>query len=60
MSRAASNPWAATAGFANLDYLADPSAVLVNLVPDKDGVVKTILVENAQPVEYGEPLFVIE
>jgi acetyl-CoA carboxylase biotin carboxyl carrier protein len=27
---------------------------------DKDGVVKTILVENAQPVEYGEPLFVIE
>jgi acetyl-CoA carboxylase biotin carboxyl carrier protein len=27
---------------------------------DKDGVVKTILVENGQPVEYGEPLFVIE
>ncbi len=27
---------------------------------DKDGVVKSILVENAQPVEYGEPLFVIE
>ena len=27
---------------------------------DKDGVVKAILVENGQPVEYGEPLFVIE
>jgi acetyl-CoA carboxylase biotin carboxyl carrier protein len=27
---------------------------------DKDGVVKAILVENGQPVEYGEPLFIIE
>ena len=27
---------------------------------DHDGVVKAILVENGQPVEYGEPLFVIE
>ena len=26
---------------------------------DHDGVVKAILVENAQPVEYGEPLIVI-
>jgi hypothetical protein len=26
--------------FANLDFLADTSAVLVNLVPDKDGVIK--------------------
>ncbi len=25
-----------------------------------DGVVKRILVENGQPVEYGEPLFLIE
>src|SRR5205823_2367840 len=31
---------AATAGFADLDFLADPSAVLLNLVPDKDGVVR--------------------
>src|SRR5262249_62177478 len=33
---------AAAAGgdFAHLDFLADPSAVLVNLVPDKDGVVR--------------------
>jgi acetyl-CoA carboxylase biotin carboxyl carrier protein len=27
---------------------------------DKDGVVKAILVENGQPVEYGEPLVVLE
>ena len=27
---------------------------------DKDGVIKPILVENGQPVEYGEPLVVIE
>lgn len=27
---------------------------------DKDGVVKAILVENGEPVEYGQPLFVIE
>ena len=27
---------------------------------DSDGVVTKILVENGQPVEYGEPLFLIE
>jgi acetyl-CoA carboxylase biotin carboxyl carrier protein len=27
---------------------------------DKDGVVKAIVAENGQPVEYGEPLVVIE
>jgi acetyl-CoA carboxylase biotin carboxyl carrier protein len=27
---------------------------------DKSGVVKAVLVENGQPVEYGQPLFVIE
>jgi acetyl-CoA carboxylase biotin carboxyl carrier protein len=26
---------------------------------DKDGVIKAVLVETGQPVEYGEPLFVI-
>jgi len=26
---------------------------------DKDGIVKAIMVENAQPVEYGEPLMMI-
>ncbi|WP_038332001.1 acetyl-CoA carboxylase biotin carboxyl carrier protein [Kingella kingae] len=27
---------------------------------EKSGVIKAILVENGQPVEYGEPLFIIE
>jgi len=27
---------------------------------EKSGVVKEILVENGTPVEYGEPLFIIE
>jgi acetyl-CoA carboxylase biotin carboxyl carrier protein len=27
---------------------------------DQDGVIKAILVENGQPVEYGEPLIVFE
>ena len=27
---------------------------------DRAGVVKAILIDNGQPVEYGEPLFVIE
>jgi acetyl-CoA carboxylase biotin carboxyl carrier protein len=27
---------------------------------DKDGVIKAILVENGQPVEYGEPLVIID
>ena len=26
---------------------------------DKDGVIKAVLVENGQPVEYGEPLYII-
>jgi len=30
----------AAGGFANLDYLADSSGVLLNLIPDKDGVIK--------------------
>ncbi len=27
---------------------------------DVSGIVRKILVENGQPVEYGEPLFLIE
>ena len=27
---------------------------------DKDGVIKAVLVENGQPVEYGEPLVIID
>src|SRR5262249_31984438 len=33
-------PEAEAGAFANLDFLADASAVLVNLVPDKDGVLR--------------------
>ena len=33
--------------------------LLNEIESDKDGVIKAILIENGQPVEYGEPLFVI-
>ena len=33
--------------------------LLNEIESDKTGVVKAILVENGQPVEYGQPLFVI-
>ena len=34
--------------------------MLNQIESDKAGVIKAILVENGQPVEYGEPLFIIE
>ena len=34
--------------------------LLNEIESDQDGVIKAILVENGQPVEYGEPLFEIE
>ncbi|MDD3518965.1 MAG: acetyl-CoA carboxylase biotin carboxyl carrier protein [Chromatiales bacterium] len=34
--------------------------MLNQIEADKAGVVKAVLVENGQPVEYGQPLFVIE
>jgi len=34
--------------------------LLNEIEADKDGVVKAFLIENGQPVEYGEPLLVIE
>ncbi len=34
--------------------------MLNQIEADKAGVVAAILVENGQPVEYGEPLFIIE
>ncbi|MEK7769209.1 MAG: acetyl-CoA carboxylase biotin carboxyl carrier protein, partial [Pseudomonadota bacterium] len=34
--------------------------LLNEIESDKSGVIKVILVENGQPVEYGEPLFEIE
>ena len=33
--------------------------LLNEIEADEGGVIKAILVENGQPVEYGEPLFVI-
>lgn len=33
--------------------------LLNEIEADRDGVVKTILAENGQPVEYGQPLIVI-
>jgi acetyl-CoA carboxylase biotin carboxyl carrier protein len=34
--------------------------LLNEIESDKTGVVKAVLVENGQPVEFGQPLFVIE
>jgi len=34
--------------------------ILNQIEADKSGIVTKILVDNAQPVEYGQPLFVIE
>jgi len=34
--------------------------ILNQIESDKSGKVKQILVENAHPVEYGQPLFIIE
>ena len=33
--------------------------LLNEIEADTDGIIKTILVDNGQPVEYGQPLFVI-
>lgn len=34
--------------------------LLNEIEADRDGKIKAILLENGQPVEYGEPLFIIE
>jgi acetyl-CoA carboxylase biotin carboxyl carrier protein len=34
--------------------------ILNQIESDKSGTVKQILVENGEPVEYNEPLFIIE
>ncbi len=34
--------------------------ILNQIEADKNGIVTKILVENAEPVEYGQPLFIIE
>lgn len=34
--------------------------ILNQIEADKSGVIKAILVENGQPVEFGQPLFILE
>jgi acetyl-CoA carboxylase biotin carboxyl carrier protein len=34
--------------------------ILNQIEADKSGVISQILVDNAEPVEYGQPLFIIE
>ena len=31
-----------------------------NIPADKDGVIKQVLVENEQPIQFGDPLVIIE
>ena len=40
--------------------IVEAMKLLNQIESDKAGTVKAILVENEQPVEYGQPLFVIE
>ncbi|MBU0499919.1 MAG: acetyl-CoA carboxylase biotin carboxyl carrier protein [Gammaproteobacteria bacterium] len=40
--------------------IVEAMKILNQIESDKTGVVKKILVENGQPVEYDQPLFVIE
>lgn len=39
--------------------IVEAMKLLNEIEADHDGVIKEILVENGQPVEYGQPLFVI-
>lgn len=40
--------------------LIEAMKMLNQIESDKDGVVAAILVENGQPVEYGQPIFIIQ
>ena len=40
--------------------IVEAMKMLNEIESDKAGVVRAILKENGQPVEYGEPLFIIE
>ena len=40
--------------------IVEAMKLLNQIESDKAGTVKAILVENGQPIEYGEPLFIIE
>ncbi len=40
--------------------IVEAMKVMNEIKAEKSGVIKEILVENGQPVEYGQPLFVLE
>lgn len=40
--------------------IVEAMKVMNEIKAEKDGVIKEILVENSTPVEYGQPLFVID
>ena len=40
--------------------IVEAMKILNQIEADKTGIVKAILVENGQPVEYGQPLFVVD
>ncbi len=40
--------------------IVEAMKILNTIESDKSGIVKKILVENGQPVEYNQPLFIIE
>lgn len=48
-----------TVGEGDTLCIIEAMKLLNEIESDKSGVVKAILVENGQPVEYGEPMFVI-
>lgn len=41
-------------------FIIEAMKVMNMIKAEKDGVVKQILVQDAQPVEYGEPIMIIE
>ncbi|MFM9835665.1 MAG: acetyl-CoA carboxylase biotin carboxyl carrier protein [Methylophilaceae bacterium] len=49
----------ATVGVGDTLCIIEAMKLLNEIESDHAGVIKKILVENGQPVEYGEPLFVI-
>ena len=40
--------------------IVEAMKILNQIEADASGIVKAVLVENAQPVEYGQPLMIIE
>ena len=49
-----------TVGSGDTLCIIEAMKMLNQIESDKDGVIAAILAENGQPVEYGQPLFVIE